>query len=108
MTAAEYIRDRFSRFGVALTEADMMEASFLSGLDMESDVAGSVGKADTAIAGLIVSMLASPMSKSVSENGHSKSQSWDIAGIKDYYAALCRRYGLDDEINTDKAKVRFI
>lgn len=43
---------------------------------------------------------------SVSENGFS--MSWDIQGVKSYYAYMCRRYGLKDEINTDKPRVRFL
>lgn len=34
--------------------------------------------------------------------------SWNVEGMKEYYAFLCRKYGLTDELNTDKPKVRFL
>ena len=43
---------------------------------------------------------------SIGESGFS--MSWDIKGIKDYYSFLCKKYGLKDELNTDKPKVKFL
>lgn len=42
---------------------------------------------------------------SISESGFS--MSWNIEGIKEYYAYLCRMHGLKDEL-TQKPKVTFL
>lgn len=43
---------------------------------------------------------------SISESGFS--MSWNIQGIKDYYSLLCKQYGLKDELNDNKPKIRFL
>ena len=43
---------------------------------------------------------------SISESGFS--MSWNVEGIKQYYAYLCRTYGLKDEINTNKPTINFL
>ena len=109
MTVADYIRDKFQTFGITVSEADLLEMSLAAGVSGEGEVEQSnIGLVSVAMAGFIPSLLLRATSKSVSENGHSKSQSWDISGIKEYYAFLCKKYGLDDELNVDKPKVRFL
>ena len=109
MTVADYIRGKFQAFGVTVSEADLLELSLSSGISGEDEMdQRNIGLVSVAMAVFIPSLLLRANSKSVSENGHSKSQSWDISGIKEYYAFLCKKYGLDDELNADKPKVRFL
>ena len=43
---------------------------------------------------------------SVGESGIS--MSWDTRAMKDYYTFMCKKYGLKDEVNTEKPRVRFL
>ena len=109
MVAKDYISQKFQTFGITVSEADLLELSLSSGINVEDEMnQQNIGLVSVAMAGFIPSLLLRANSKSVSENGHSKSQSWDISGIKEYYAFLCKKYGLDDELNADKPKVRFL
>ena len=109
MTVADYIRGKFQTFGINLSVADLLEISLSSGVNGEYELTKeNIGLVSVSMAGFIPSLLLRATSKSVSENGHSKSQSWDVSGIKEYYAFLCKKYGLDDELNADKPKVRFL
>ncbi len=109
MTVNDYISQKFQTFGINLSEADLLEISLSSEISGEDEMDQSnIGLVSVAMAKFIPSLLLRANSKSVSENGHSKSQSWDISGIKEYYAFLCKKYGLDDELNTDKPKVKFL
>ena len=109
MTVADYIKGKFQTFGINLSEADLLELSLSSGISGEDEMnQQNIGLVSVAMVGFIPSLLLRANSKSVSENGHSKSQSWDISGIKEYYAFLCKKYGLDDELNADKPKVKFL
>ena len=109
MTVADYIRGKFQTFGITVSEADLLEMSLATGINGKDEMTQPIlGLVSVAMAGFIPSLLLRATSKSVSENGHSKSQSWDVSGIKEYYAFLCKKYGLDDELNADKPKVRFL
>lgn len=109
MTVADYIRDKFRKFDINLSDADLLEMSLSSGINGEDELTQeNIGLVSVSMVGFIPSLLLRATSKSVSENGHSKSQSWDVSGIKEYYAFLCKKYGLDDELNADKPKVRFL
>ena len=109
MTVNDYISQKFQTFGINLSEADLLEISLSSGISGEDEMnQQNIGLVSVAMVGFIPTLLLRTTSKSVSENGHSKSQSWDISGIKEYYAFLCKKYGLGDELNTDKPKVKFL
>ena len=109
MTVVDYIRGKFKTFGIDLSDADILEMTLSAGLGECDEIhQGNIGVVSVSMVNFIPSLLLRATSKSVSENGHSKSQSWDISGIKEYYAFLCKRYGLDDGLNTDKPKVRFL
>lgn len=113
MTVADYIRGKFQPFGINLSEADLYDICKPINIifdieDMEDLDTTDYNRLMIAIVQFIPTLLLRATSKSVSENGHSKSQSWDVSGIKEYYAFLCKKYGLDDELNTDKPKVRFL
>lgn len=105
MTVNDYISQRFKSFDINLSEADLLEVALSSGISGEDEMTGDVyGRVSVAIARFIPSLLL--RATSISENGFS--MSWDTQGIKDYYSWLCKRYGLEDELNTDKPKVRFL
>lgn len=106
MTTGDYIKQKFQTFGIQLSEADLFEIILSSGEVDEVDK-DTIDTVAVAIARFIPSLLLRATSKSVSENGHSKSLSWDIDGVKSYYSYLCNKYGLEDELNTDKAKLTF-
>lgn len=108
MIISDYIKQKFQSFGISLSEADLVEINLSSGVDPDGVVAeNNLQSISVAIARFIPSLLLRATSKSVSENGHSKSLSWDISGIKSYYSFLCNKYGLEDELNIDKPKVIF-
>lgn len=109
MTVTDYIKGKFQTFGITVSEADLLEMSLSSGISGEDEMSQqNIGLVSVTMVSFIPSLLLRANSKSVSENGHSKSQSWDISGIKEYYAFLCKKYGLDDELNADKPKVNFL
>ena len=99
MIISDYIKQKFQSFGISLSEADLVEINLSSGVDPDGEMTeDNLQSISVAIARFIPSL---------SENGHSKSLSWDISGIKSYYSFLCNKYGLKDELNTDKPKVTF-
>lgn len=69
--------------------------------DVMSDNVDSIS---VAIAHFIPSLLL--RATSISESGFS--MSWNIEGIMSYYSMLCRKYGLEDELNDNKPKIRFL
>lgn len=82
-----------------------MDIQFSTGLSAEDEVTKeNHDVVNVGITRYIPSLLL--RATSVSENGFS--MSWDIKGLKDYYSFMCRKYGLKDEINTEKPKVRFL
>lgn len=105
MTVADYIRGKFQTFGITVSEADLLELSLSSGISGEDEMnQQNIGLVSVAMAGFIPSLLL--RATSINENGFSVS--WNIEGIKQYYAFLCKKYGLKDDINTDKATVTFL
>ena len=69
--------------------------------DVDADVIDNIS---VAIARFIPSLLL--RASSISESGFS--MSWNIQGIKDYYSLLCKKYGLKDELNDNKPKIRIL
>lgn len=109
MKVSEYIKQTFKDFGVALSDANLLTILLSINISGEDEVSSdNIQPISVGIAKFIPTLLLRGSSKSVSENGHSKSQSWDIQGIKDYYALMCKRHGLKDELNADKPKVTFL
>ena len=105
MTVADYIRGKFQTFGITVSEADLLELSLSSGISGEDEMnQQNIGLVSVAMAGFIPSLLL--RATSINENGFSVS--WNVEGIKQYYAFLCKKYGLKDDINTDKATVTFL
>lgn len=69
--------------------------------DVMSDNVDSIS---VAIARFIPSLLLRPTS--INESGFS--MSWNTQGVRDYYSLLCKKYGLKDELNDNKPKIRIL
>ena len=105
MTVREYISSKFQSFGIQVSEADLLDMSLNARVNIEDDVdADVIDNISVAIARFIPSLLLRP--SSINESGFS--MSWNIQGIKDYYSLLCRQYGLKDELNDNKPKIRIL
>ena len=103
MTVREYISDKFQSFGMQVSEADLLDMSLNANVSPDDEVT-STGAISVAIANFIPSLLL--RATSISESGFS--MSWNTQGIKDYYSLLCRQYGLKDELNDNKPKIRML
>lgn len=105
MIVSDYIAQKFQSFGITMSEADLLDISLSSGLVGNDEVVGDThSKLNVSIAKFIPSLFL--RATSVSESGFS--MSWDLSGLKAYYAYLCKQYGLKDELNIDKPKVKFL
>lgn len=69
--------------------------------DVDADVIDNIS---VTIAQFIPSLLLRPTS--INESGFS--MSWNTQGVKDYYSLLCKKYGLKDELNDNKPKIRIL
>lgn len=105
MTVNDYIRQRFSSFGINLSEADLLEITMAANTEGEDDITqGNISLVSVGIASFIPSLLL--RATGINENGFSVS--WNIDGIKEYYSYLCKKYGITDELDTGKPRVNFI
>lgn len=105
MTVREYISGKFQSFGIQLSEADLLDMSLNAKMDVDDDVtADGLDAISVAIARFIPSLLLRPTS--INESGFS--MSWNTQGVKDYYSLLCKKYGLKDELNDNKPKIRIL
>ena len=105
MNVRKYISDKFQSFGIQVSEADLLDMSLNAKMDVDDDVtADGLDAISVAIARFIPSLLL--RATSISESGFS--MSWNIQGIKDYYYLLCKQYGLKDELNDNKPKIRIL
>jgi len=105
MNVRQYISDKFQSFGIQVSEADLLDMSLNAKMDVDDDVtANGLDAISVAIARFIPSLLL--RATSISESGFS--MSWNIQGIKDYYYLLCKQYGLKDELNDNKPKIRIL
>ncbi|MCH4242249.1 MAG: hypothetical protein LKF81_10185 [Prevotella sp.] len=108
MTANDYISQKFQSFGISLPEAELLDIQLSSGESADADVSKSnLTPINVAIVRYIPTLLLRYNSHSVSENGFSRSMSWDTQGIRDYYSMACKQYGLKDELN-QKARISFL
>lgn len=105
MIIKEYISSKFQSFGIQVSEADLLDMSLNARVNTEDDVdADVIDNISVAIARFIPSLLLRPTS--INESGFS--MSWNIQGVKDYYSLLCKKYGLKDELNDNKPKIRIL
>lgn len=104
MTIKTYILQKFQSFNMNLSEADILDICLASDINGEDEMDNACfASVSVAIARFIPSLLL--RASSVNESGFS--MSWNTQGIKEYYSYLCRRYGIDDELN-QKPKVIFL
>lgn len=105
MSIKEYISSKFQSFGIQVSEADLLDMSLNARVNIEDDVdADIIDNISVAIAQFIPSLLLRPTS--INESGFS--MSWNTQGVKDYYSLLCKKYGLKDELNDNKPKIRIL
>ena len=105
MTVKEYISSKFQSFGIQVSEADLLDMSLNTKKELSDEVnRDAIDAISVAMAHFIPSLLL--RATSISESGFS--MSWNIQGIKDYYSLLCKQYGLKDELNDNKPKIRFL
>lgn len=105
MNVRKYISDKFQSFGIQVSEADLLDMSLNARVNIEDDVdADIIDNISVAIARFIPSLLLRPTS--INESGFS--MSWNTQGVKDYYSLLCKKYGLKDELNDNKPKIRIL
>lgn len=105
MNIKEYISGKFQSFGIQVSEADLLDMSLNAKKELSDEVnRDAIDAISVAMAHFIPSLLL--RATSISESGFS--MSWNIQGIKDYYSLLCKQYGLKDELNDNKPKIRFL
>ena len=105
MNIKEYISGKFQSFGIQVSEADLLDMSLNAKKELSDEVnRDAIDAISVAMAHFIPSILL--RATSISESGFS--MSWNIQGIKDYYSLLCKQYGLKDELNDNKPKIRFL
>lgn len=105
MSIKEYISSKFQSFGIQVSEADLLDMSLNARVNIEDDViSDNIDSISVAIAHFIPSLLLRPTS--INESGFS--MSWNTQGVKDYYSILCKKYGLKDELNDKKPKIRIL
>lgn len=105
MNIKEYISGKFQSFGIQVSEADLLDMSLNAKKELSEEVSrDAIDAISVAMARFIPSLLL--RATSISESGFS--MSWNIQGIKDYYSLLCKQYGLKDELNDNKPKIRFL
>lgn len=105
MNVRDYISSKFQSFGIQVSEADLLDMSLNARVNIEDDVdADVIDNISVAIARFIPSLLLRPTS--IYESGFS--MSWNTQGVKDYYSLLCKKYGLKDELNDNKPKIRIL
>lgn len=105
MNVSSYITQKFQSFGISVSEADLLDMGFSSGVEMGDEVNDSNYKnISVSIAKFIPSLLL--RATKVVENGFT--MEWNLDGLKAYYSYLCKQYGITDEMNADKPKVKFL
>lgn len=105
MNVRQYISDKFQSFGIQVSEADLLDMSLNAKVAISDDVmSDNVDSISVAIAHFIPSLLLRPTS--INESGFS--MSWNTQGVKDFYSLLCKKYGLKDELNDNKPKIRIL
>lgn len=105
MNVRKYISDKFQSFGIQVSDADLLDMSLNAKVAIDDDVmSDNVDSISVAIARFIPSLLLRP--SSINESGFS--MSWNTQGVKDYYSLLCKKYGLKDELNDNKPKIRIL
>lgn len=107
-TVREHIKQLFSGFKLPLNDAALEEIA-THGVVLESTYGGD-NHADAMKAILLFAplLLLSPASYTISEGGLSESVTWNKDGFLKWYSLMCKRYGVKDELNTERPKIKFL
>lgn len=100
MRVADYIRERFSSFGVSLTPADMLSIWRGGDVELTDEVWREV---EVAMVRYVPELLLRPH---VSEGG--VSIQWDRDALLAYYRMRCRELGLKDMTAPARGRIRFV
>ncbi len=91
MTISAYISEKLKAYGI--TEAQLVDVSLSSGLDLDSDVlANNQTSVGIALTHTLEECILAPRLSNVSENGFS--MSWNYESVGKYYLWLCRKWGV--------------
>ena len=109
-TVSEHIKQLFSGFNLPLNDAALNEiAAQDEELNITAEYTTSIhGKVMKAVLLFAPILMLSPTSYSVSENGHSKSKGFNMDGFLRWYGLMCKRYGVTDELNRERPKIKFL
>lgn len=108
MTIGDHIRQLFGGFNIPLNDAAVMEIAH-GGLNPEMEYTAALhDRVMLAVLDFAPILMLSPSSYSVSENGHSKSVGFNTDGFLRWYSLMCKRYGVSDELNTDRPRIKFL
>ena len=95
MKVKDYISTKFQSFGISLSEADLVDITLSTNIDLESDISTENKRAvEISMAGFIPALL---LRASWSQGD--MSESYNSQGVKDYYSYLCKLYGLEDQLS---------
>ncbi len=107
MTIKEYITAKLKSLNIILSAADWVDIDSMILVDAEA----TPENIDLSLRVLAVDVLPfyvnQAKSESISENGFSRSVSFDINGLLTFYNWICKRYGIDNELE-DSPTVTFI
>lgn len=108
MTIGDHIKQLFSGFRLPLNDAALFEIGS-DGLNVNQEYSDDAhDRIMLSVLRFAPILMLSPSSYSVSENGHSKSIGFNADGFLRWYSLMCKRYGIADELNSDKPKIKFL
>jgi hypothetical protein len=108
MKIGDHIRQLFSGFNFPLNDAAIAEIEH-GGIKADEEYSSeNHDKMMLAVLSFAPILMLSPSSYSVSENGHSKSVGFNIDGFLRWYSFMCKKYGVKDELNADKPRIKFL
>jgi hypothetical protein len=103
-TVRVFIEERFSDFGVQLSESAILEIGLCNKLNLgDSVVESNINLVVVAIVKFIPSLLAAPASFTENKLSITRSAAKDL---KDFYTMKCRELGLEDNL-PNRPKVTF-
>lgn len=107
-TIGEHIKQLFGGFNIPLNEAAVLEIA-QRGINPNERYTSEVHeKMMLAVLDFAPLLMLSPASYSVSENGHSKSVSFNADGFMRWYSLLCKKYGVKNELDTERPRIKFL
>lgn len=95
MKVKDYISTKFQSFGISLSEADLVDITLSTNIDLESDISTENKRAvEISMVGFIPALL---LRANWSQGD--MSESYNSQGVKDHYSYLCKLYGLEDQLS---------